>query len=63
MVAKVRCPVNRNVEESSTESGSELEEDYNDEGGSVSDPYDDQDVNDQILRQRRKSANSFQGII
>lgn len=53
MVAKVRTPINQIVDDSSTESGSDLEDD---EVGSVSDPYDDNDLNEQILRQRRKSS-------
>lgn len=61
MVAKVRSPVNQQSvqDDSSTDSGeSDLEED--EEVDSISDPYDDKDVNDQILRQRRKNSSLFE---
>ncbi len=61
MVAKVRSPVNQQSvqDDSSTDSGeSDLEED--EEADSISDPYDDKDVNDQILRQRRKNSSLFE---
>lgn len=61
MVAKVRSPVNQQSvqDDGSTDSGeSDLEED--EEVDSISDPYDDKDVNDQILRQRRKNSSLFE---
>lgn len=57
MVAKVRGPVNRILDDETSESGSDLEYD-NDEVSNVSDPYDDQDLIDhRNLRQRRKRSS------
>ncbi len=49
-----RCPTNRMKEQFSE---SESEEDYSEEVDGLSEAYDDQDVNDQILRQRRKNSS------
>jgi hypothetical protein len=54
MVAKVRCPNRMNSDEFSE---SESEEDYSEENDELSEAYDDHNVNDQILRQRRKNSS------
>jgi hypothetical protein len=54
MVAKVRCPNRMNSDEFSE---SESEVDYSEENEELSEAYDDHNVNDQILRQRRKNSS------
>lgn len=54
MVAKVRSP---NRITTGDFSDTESEEDDSEEADGLSEAYDDHDVNDQILRQRRKSSS------
>ena len=55
MVAKVRRPTNRVLDDETTDSESDIDY-YNDEVSNVSETYDDQELLDQqTLRQRRNS--------